>query len=103
MYFDLQKAFDKVPHHQHFAKPKQLHLHPIVMTWLHSYLYRHEQFVVVNGNKSSPVYVISGVPQGSVLGPLLFTIIYFNDVTHIHLSERTRLCLYADDVLLHKR
>ena len=67
------------------------------MTWLHSYLYRREQFVVVNGKES--VYVISGVPQGSVLGPRTTLL---NDITHIHLSEGTRLCLYADDILLYK-
>ena len=40
-----RKAFDKVPHYQLLAKLKQLQLHPIIMTWLHSYLYRREQFV----------------------------------------------------------
>ena len=94
VFFDLQKAFDKVPHHLLLAKLKQLQLHPIIMTWLHSYLYRREQFVVVNGKES--VYVISGVPQGSVLGPRTTLL---NDITHIHLSEGTRLCLYADDIL----
>ena len=47
--FDLQKTFDKVPHYQLLAKLEQLQLHPIIMTWLHSYLYRREQFVFVNG------------------------------------------------------
>ena len=56
----------------------------------------------MNGETSDPVKVIiSGVPQGSVLGPLLF-LIYIDDITSLQLSEGTKVSLYADDMLLYK-
>ena len=54
--------------------------------------------MIINGETSQ---VISGVPQGSVLGPLLF-LIYIDDITSLQLSEGTKLSLYADDMLLYK-
>ena len=57
--------------------------------------------MIINGETSQPVQVISGVPQGSVLGPLLF-LIYIDDITSLQLSEGTKLSLYADDMLLYK-
>ena len=55
----------------------------------------------MNGETSVSKAVTSGVPQGSVLGPLLF-LIYINDITLLHLSRGTKLSLYADDMLLYK-
>ena len=101
VFFDLKKAFDTVPHRRLMSKLKELHLHPILLTWVHNYLCGREQGVIVNGETSDPVHVISGVPQGSVLGPLLF-LIYIDDITSIQLSEGTKLSLYADDMLLYK-
>ena len=101
VFFDLQKAFDTVPHRKLMCKLEKLHLHPVLLTWLHNYLYGREQNVIVNGETSDPVKVISGVPQGSVLGPLLF-LIYIDDITSLQLSEGTKVSLYADDMLLYK-
>ena len=83
------------------TKLERTHLHPVLLKWLHNYLYRREQSVVVNGETSVSKAVTSGVPQDSVLGPLLF-LIYINGITLLHLSRGTKLSLYADDMLLYK-
>ena len=65
------------------------------------YLTNHTQYVVVNGISSKPLSVISGVPQGSVLGPLLF-LIYINGITELPLSPESKLVMYTDDILLYR-
>jgi len=56
--------------------------------------------VVVNGGSSEPMNVVSGVPQGSILGPLLF-FIYIDDIADVNLSDGSKVVLYADDILLY--
>ena len=68
---------------------------------VYSYLSGRQQYVLVNGMHSECCHVLSGVPQCSVLGPLLF-LIYINSLTYIPLSDSTRLTLYADDLLIYK-
>ena len=100
VFFDFRKAFDSVPHMPLVEKLHKLGLHPYVINWVHNYLADRRQSVVVNGASSRPVRVTSGVPQGSILGPLLF-LIYIDDIAHIPISEGSKLVLYADDILLY--
>ena len=80
---------------------KSTGLHPILFRWLCSYLSARSQRVVVGGVSSREVHAVSGVPQGSVLGPLLFKI-YINSITDLKLTTGSKLMLYADDVILYR-
>ncbi len=72
-----------------------------IITWIHNYLVERQQSVVVNGVSSEPTGVGSGVPQGSIVGQLLF-LIYVDNITKVNLSSGSRLVLYADDILLYR-
>ena len=101
IFFDFQKAFDKVPHQRLMKRLADLKLHPLLLAWLCSYLSGRRQHVIVNGECSSSLNVLSGVPQGSILGPLLF-LIYIDTIFSVKLSEETKISLYADDILIYK-
>ena len=68
--------------------------------WIHSFLSSRTQTVLVEGFKSDPSPVLSGVPQGTVLGPLLF-LLYINDISS-NLTPGTSIRLFADDSLLYR-
>ena len=76
-------------------------VHPTLLKWSCSYLTSQVQRVVVNGATSSEVHVTSGVPQGSVLGPLFF-LMYINGASDLVFSPGTHITIYADDILLSK-
>ena len=90
IFFDFQKAFDTVPHKNLMDKLSQLEFHPLILKWIHSYLRNREQHVVVKRVASSSIPVISGVPQGSVLGPLLF-LIYIDGISLLKFSDDSKL------------
>ena len=100
VFLDLSKAFDKVPHITLLDTLADIGINPHVLNWLQDYLCQRSQYVVVNGERSTTSNVISGVPQGSVLGPLLF-VIYMDGITQLPFQEGTHLLLYADDILLY--
>ena len=79
IFLDYSKAFDSVPHHRLICKLEALGVHGNLSLWISNFLSNRFQRVVLNGQMSSWAQVVSGVPQGSVLGPLLF-ILYVNDI-----------------------
>ena len=100
VFFDVSKAFDTVPHSLLIAKLNELGLDPYLLQWIKSYLTDRTQCVCVDGVTSPSLPVASGVPQGSVLGPLLF-ITYINNVDAV-ISPNSDVNMFADDIALYR-
>ena len=94
---DLQKPFDTIDHQILLAKLNHYGIRGVSNDWFKSYLSNHNQYVSINGYKSGISAINCGVPQGSVLGPLLF-LLYINDLNQAIKSFKAHH--FADDTNL---
>ena len=93
VYLDFQKAFDTVPHKRLMVRLQAYGTSGVILNWINAFLNGRTQGVIVNGIASRKEAVLSVVPQGNVLGPLLF-VLYINDLPD------TLVChcmMFADD------
>ena len=91
-------AFDKVPHRRPLHKLDYYGIRGSTHKWINSWLSGRTQQIVLDGQASDPVPVLSGVPQGSVLRPILF-IIFINDLSD---NIRSSVHLFEDDCVLYR-
>ena len=100
IFFDVSKAFDKVPHLPLLQQMEEINLNPYLIRWFKDYLSDRHQVVAVEGEVSNKLPVVSGVPQGSILGPLLF-IMYINNVITT-ISSGSEINMFADDIAVYR-
>ena len=98
IFLDFSKAFDKISHKFLLSKIHHYGIRNHTLSWIGAFLSNRTQTTVVNGVHSSYVEVASGVPQGSVLGPMLF-LLYINDINN---AIKSQIKLFADDSVLYR-
>ena len=98
LYFDFSKAFDTVPHRRLLSKLRSCKISKQIIDWVEAYLSNRKQRVLVNGTQSEWEPVSSGVPQGSVQGPVL-VLVYINDLPK---SVKNSIRLFADDTKIYR-
>ena len=97
VFLDLQKVFDTIDHQILLSKLEHYGIWGTPLNWFKSYLTSHEQFVIINNVQSETLFNEYGVPQGLVLGPLLF-LIYINDLHSA--TNYSEVHHFADDTNL---
>ena len=100
LYTDFEKAFDKVPHRRLISKLKFYGIQDKLVRWIEAFLTNRTQKVKINGVHSSIKPVLSGIPQRSVLVPILFAI-YINDLPDV-CKDLCNMYLFADDAKMYK-
>ena len=95
---DFSKAFDVVPHQHLLHKLDHYGIRGTVLNWIQNFLTNRTQKVVVDGSSSESARVRSSVPQGTVLGPLLF----FSYINDLPFTVSSQIRLFADDCLLYR-
>ena len=98
-FLDFAKAFDRVSHPHLINKLKSYGVSGQLLEWLNNFLSNRKQRVMIDGHESNWLEVTSGVPQGSILGPLLF-LVYINDLPS---SVTSKVDLFADDSVIHRQ
>uniref|UniRef100_A0A8C5MCA3 Reverse transcriptase domain-containing protein n=1 Tax=Leptobrachium leishanense TaxID=445787 RepID=A0A8C5MCA3_9ANUR len=98
IFLDFAKAFDTVDHGILLEKLKNSGMGDRTLTWFQSYVSDRSQYVSISGSSSLPLPVTCGVPQGSILGPLLFTI-FINDLPNV--CKASTVHMYADDTVIY--
>ena len=99
IYLDFKKAFDTVPHNRLIQKLRGYGIGDNIVRWIEAFLTDRTHKVTINGNTSKSAPVTSGIPQGSVLGPVLF-ILYINDLPD---NIKSKIYLFADDTKIYRQ
>ncbi len=94
VFIDLKKAFDTINHTMLIEKLKHYGIRGVASNWIENYLCNITQYVSYNDVQSDYKSVVCGIPQGSILGPLLF-VLYINDLDNV--SKKLKFVLFADD------
>lgn len=94
IFIDLKKAFDTINHSILLKKLERYGIRGIAGNWIKSYLMERPQFIKMGDNNSKCMYIVCGLPQGSILSPLLFNL-YINDIFKV--SNIVKMVLFADD------